>query len=60
MNVSFQLYSARNFTPWEDIFATISALGYTSVEGYGALYDDAEKVRAAMDATGLAMPTAPF
>lgn len=60
MNVSFQLYSARNFTPWEDVFATISALGYTGVEGYGALYGDTEKVRAAMDATGLAMPTAHF
>jgi sugar phosphate isomerase/epimerase len=58
MTVSFQLYSARNFTPWDEVFATISALGYTGVEGYGALYSDTAKVRAAMDATGLEMPTA--
>ncbi|AML50369.1 sugar phosphate isomerase/epimerase family protein [Falsihalocynthiibacter arcticus] len=58
MTASFQLYSARNFTPWDDVFATISSLGYTGVEGYGALYVDTAKVRAAMDATGLSMPTA--
>ncbi|MCT8161791.1 sugar phosphate isomerase/epimerase family protein [Pseudoruegeria sp. SHC-113] len=58
MTVSFQLYSARNFTPWDDVFKTISALGYEAVEGYGALYVDTDKVRAAMDATGLTMPTA--
>ncbi|WP_380056852.1 sugar phosphate isomerase/epimerase family protein [Falsihalocynthiibacter sp. SS001] len=58
MSASFQLYSARNFTPWDDVFATLSDLGYTGVEGYGALYDDTAKVRAAMDATGLSMPTA--
>lgn len=58
MTASFQLYSARNFTPWDDVFATLSELGYTGVEGYGALYVDTAKVRAAMDATGLSMPTA--
>ncbi|SLN49896.1 Xylose isomerase-like TIM barrel [Pseudoruegeria aquimaris] len=58
MTLSFQLYSARNFTPWDDVFRTISALGYEAVEGYGALYGDTDKVRAAMDATGLSMPTA--
>lgn len=58
MAASFQLYSARNFTPWDDVFKTISSLGYTGVEGYGALYSDTDKVRAAMEATGLSMPTA--
>lgn len=58
MTISFQLYSARNFTPWDDVFKTISGLGYQAVEGYGALYEDTDKVRAAMEATGLTMPTA--
>ncbi|MCV6825362.1 MULTISPECIES: sugar phosphate isomerase/epimerase family protein [Halocynthiibacter] len=58
MSASFQLYSARDFTPWDDVFKTLSELGYTGVEGYGALYGDTDKVRAAMDATGLSMPTA--
>lgn len=58
MAASFQLYSARNFTPWDQVFKTISDLGYTAVEGYGALYTDTDKVSAAMAATGLTMPTA--
>ncbi|MEP3299965.1 MAG: sugar phosphate isomerase/epimerase [Pseudoruegeria sp.] len=58
MTISFQLYSARNFTPWDEVFKTISGLGYEAVEGYGALYEDTDKVRAAMKATNLTMPTA--
>ena len=37
-NVSFQLYSARNFQPFSEVFKVLKAAGYTQVEGYGALY----------------------
>ena len=32
MNVTPQLFSARDAGPWEDILARLSALGYTGVE----------------------------
>ena len=64
-NVSFQLYSARNFQPFSQVFRTLADAGYNQVEGYGALYgelDDAAilAVKADLDASGLTMPTAHF
>ncbi|MBB3975116.1 sugar phosphate isomerase/epimerase [Rhizobium azooxidifex] len=63
--VSFQLYSARNFQPFTDVFRLVSQAGYSQVEGYGALYaalDDAAiaSTKADLDKNGLAMPTAHF
>lgn len=63
--VSFQLYSARNFQPFAEVFRILADAGYRQVEGYSALYavlDDAavQQVRADLDANGLAMPTAHF
>ncbi|MDX3925310.1 MAG: sugar phosphate isomerase/epimerase [Shinella sp.] len=63
--VSFQLYSARNFQPFPQVFKTIAEAGYKEVEGYGALYaelDDAgvQKTRDGLSANGLSMPTAHF
>ncbi|WP_439561788.1 sugar phosphate isomerase/epimerase family protein [Roseinatronobacter sp.] len=60
MDVSFQLYSARNFTPWDGVLDQLAALGYTQVEGFGGVYDDAPAFRAALDARGLSMPSAHF
>lgn len=62
-NVSFQLYSARNFQPFSDVFQLVSRAGYKEVEGYGALYAALEPgavaaTRAELDRNGLAMPTA--
>lgn len=60
---SYQLYSSRNFPPLSDTLATLSRLGYKSVEGYGALYADADKVRELRESlaeTGLTMPTGHF
>lgn len=54
---SFQLYSARNFPPFSDVFALLSRLGYASVEGFGALYTDPAGLRRDLDANGLTMPT---
>ena len=60
MNWSFQLYSARNFQPWEGVLATLGKLGYTQVEGFGGVYDDPKAFRAELDKNGLAMPTGHF
>ena len=40
MDVSFQLYSAREMSPWEDVIKMIADLGYTQVEGFGGVYED--------------------
>lgn len=57
---SFQLYSARNFTPWDDVCRQLARLGYASVEGFGAVYDDPATTRAMLDRHGLTMPTGHF
>jgi sugar phosphate isomerase/epimerase len=60
---SYQLYSSRNFPPLTETLKMLKRLGYTSVEGYGALYADAAKVdelKANLGASGLTMPTGHF
>lgn len=60
---SFQLYSARNYPPLAETLKLLKAAGFTSVEGYGALYADEAKVRELTDnlaASGLTMPTGHF
>jgi len=57
MKFSFQLYSARNFTPWAQVYKSISDLGYTQVEGFGAVYEDAAATRDGLDSAGLTMPS---
>ncbi len=60
MDLSFQLYSARNFPPMSDVLATLASLGYTQVEGFGGLYKDAGELASALKANGLTMPTGHF
>jgi sugar phosphate isomerase/epimerase len=60
MKWSFQLYSARNFQPWDHVFETLAGLGYGQVEGYGDLYSDPGAVRASLDRHGLTMPSGHF
>ncbi len=60
MDWSFQLYSARNFQPWDKVLKTLGALGYTQVEGFGAVYEAPEAFRAELDKNGLAMPSGHF
>ncbi len=60
MSVSFQLYSARNYTPWEDVLATLAGLGYRNVEGFGDNYTDPVAFRALLDSHSMAMPTGHF
>ena len=60
MNWSFQLYSARNFQPWDGILEIVAEAGYREVEGFGGVYDDPAAFRKKMDANGLSMPTGHF
>lgn len=60
MDVSFQLYSARNFTPWADVAKLLGELGFTQAEGFGPNYEDAATTRAFLDANGLKMPSGHF
>lgn len=63
--LSFQLYSARNFQPFSDVFATLASAGYKEVEGFGAIYEGMDDrqladLRADLDRNGLTMPTGHF
>lgn len=60
MNWSFQLYSARNFQPWDKVLKLLADSGYAQVEGFGGVYDDPQAFRAELDKNGLAMPTGHF
>ncbi len=60
---SYQLFSSRKFPPLSGTFRMLKELGYTQVEGYGALYTDADLVdelRSLLDQTGLTMPSGHF
>ncbi len=56
----YQLYSSRNFPPLADTLAMLAKAGYTSVEGFGGLYDDAAGLAAALKVNHLKMPTGHF
>jgi sugar phosphate isomerase/epimerase len=56
--LSYQLYSSRNFGPLEATLSMLSEIGYSQVEGFGALLssvEEAEKISNALKATGLEM-----
>lgn len=60
MDFSFQLYSARNFPPLDDVLGRLAKLGYRRVEGFGGLYADAQGLAASLERHGLRMPTGHF
>lgn len=60
MNWSFQLYTARNFQPWDKILKLVSDAGFKQVEGFGGVYADPVALRAEIDRNGLSMPTGHF
>ncbi|MBK8083016.1 MAG: sugar phosphate isomerase/epimerase [Devosia sp.] len=60
MDFSFQLYSARNFPPLDDVLGRVARLGYRQVEGFGGLYADAAGLSASLKKHGLTMPTGHF
>ena len=59
-DLSYQLYSSRNFPPLEATLTMLAELGYTQVEGYGGLYEDLEALVSALKVSGLAMPSGHF
>ena len=60
MDVSFQLYSARNHTPWDDVIRDIAKLGYNKVEGFPGVYEDPKGFRRLLDTYGVTMPSGHF
>ncbi|MBO0344230.1 sugar phosphate isomerase/epimerase [Roseibium sp. CAU 1637] len=60
MDISFQLYSAREFTPWDGVLKQLSELGYTQVEGFAGNYEDPATFRAMLNTYGLTMPSGHF
>lgn len=60
MNWSFQLYSARNFQPWDKVLQFLGQVGYKEVEGFGGVYADPAAFRKELDRNGLAMPSGHF
>ena len=60
MDWSFQLYSARNFQPWDEVLKMLGEAGYREVEGFDDVYADPKAFRAELDRNGLSMPTAHF
>jgi sugar phosphate isomerase/epimerase len=57
---SFQLYSARNHPPFENVLKKLADYGYAEVEGFVGVYGEPEKLRAEMNRLGLTMPTGHF
>lgn len=60
MDISYQLYSARDAGPMEDTLRLLASLGYTQVEGFGGVYEDPPAFRALLDANRLSMPSGHF
>lgn len=58
--LSYQLYSARNYPSFPELLTKLSEIGYKQVEGYGGLYSDPASLRAELDKNGLTMPTGHF
>ena len=62
-NLSYQLYSSRNFPPLEDVLKRVADAGYTRVEGYGGLYanlTDLDGLNRALQSNGLHMASGHF
>ncbi|WP_442580045.1 sugar phosphate isomerase/epimerase family protein [Mesorhizobium sp. ASY16-5R] len=60
MSWSFQLYSARNFQPWDKVLQFLGQVGYTQVEGFGGVYGDPAGFRRELDKNGLSMASGHF
>jgi sugar phosphate isomerase/epimerase len=58
--ISYQLYSSRQFPPLIDTLKMLKSLGYGNVEGYGGLFTDVGAAKAALDETAIAMPSSHF
>ena len=59
-DLSYQLYSSRNFPPLSETLAMLVELGYAQVEGYGGLFEDLDGLAAGLKASGLTMRSSHF
>ncbi|MCJ8333660.1 MAG: sugar phosphate isomerase/epimerase [Epibacterium sp.] len=57
MTLSLQLYSMRDVADQHGLLGQLPAMGITNVEGYGGVYGATAEFRAAMDASGISMPS---
>ncbi len=63
--LSFQLFSARDYTPWQDVFSKLANAGFKEVEGFGPVYGDMNQAAGnslaeTLSGLGLSMPTGHF
>lgn len=58
--LSYQLYSSRNFPPLASTLSMLKDLGYSQVEGYGGLYDTPSELAFQLEQAGLTMPSGHF
>src|SRR5690606_10423187 len=58
MELSLQLYSARNEHSLDETLTKLKQLGYTQVEGWGGQFADPPALASRLKAAGLTMPTA--
>lgn len=59
-DLSYQLYSSREFPPLDETLKMLAGLGYKQVEGFGGVYGDITALQNALEASGLSMPTGHF
>src|ERR1700756_3088914 len=57
-DISYQLYSSRNFSDISRQAAMLAGIGYKNVEPFGGLMADVGALRAALQENGLAAPSA--
>ncbi len=59
-DLSYQLYSSREFPPLANTFRLLASNGINQVEGYGGVYEDIPALVSALKASGLSMPSGHF
>ncbi len=59
-DISYQLYSSREFPPLIETLKMLKDLGYSQVEGYGGVYGDPATLKSALAEAGLSMPSGHF
>jgi sugar phosphate isomerase/epimerase len=57
-DISYQLYSSRNFPDLARQAAMLAGIGYKNVEPFGGLFGDIGALRATLQQNGLAAPSA--
>ena len=58
MQISFQLYSARNAGTQPDVFQMLARLGFQNVEAYSAGFSDIDALEGDLGKAGLQLPSA--